>query len=160
MKTSTVKQIKDELKNRDKDQLLELCLSLSKYKKENKELLTYLLFESDYEPGYIESVKEFTDEQFEEINKKSNYWINKNVRKILRLIKKYIRYSKKKETEIELLIYFCYKLRTMKPSMFRNPVLIGIYERQIVLIEKAIAKLHEDLQYDYKSMLEGLDSYN
>ena len=158
MQTSTVKQIKDELKNRDKDQLVELCLSLAKYKKENKELLTYLLFESDYEAGYIESVKEFTDEQFDEINKKSNYWINKNVRKILRLVKKYIRYSKKKETEIELLIYFCEKLQTMKPSMHRNPVLCGIHDRQVQLIEKSIDKLHEDLQYDYRRMLEELES--
>ena len=43
MKAAGVKAIKEELKNRDREELSELCLSLSKFKKENKELLTYLL---------------------------------------------------------------------------------------------------------------------
>ena len=58
MKPATVKQLKDELKSRDNQQLVELCLSLTKFKKENKELLTYLLFEAEDERGYIESIKE------------------------------------------------------------------------------------------------------
>ena len=44
MKAAGVKAIKDDLKMRSKEELQELCLTLSKFKKENKELLTYLLF--------------------------------------------------------------------------------------------------------------------
>ena len=46
MKAVTVKKIKDELTHKTASELMEICLQLSKFKKENKELLTYLLFES------------------------------------------------------------------------------------------------------------------
>ena len=45
MKTVTLKQLKDELSYKSANELKYLCLHLSKFKKENKELLTYLLFE-------------------------------------------------------------------------------------------------------------------
>ena len=156
MKAVTVKKIKDELKHRSANDLMELCLQLSKFKKENKELLTYLLFEAYSEEGYIESVKEQIDELFENINTKSYFYIRKSVRKILTLTKKFIRYSKKKETEVELLLYFCTKLKDFKPSIKRSPRLINTFDRQILLIKKSIAKLHEDLQYDYQLELDSL----
>jgi vacuolar-type H+-ATPase catalytic subunit A/Vma1 len=135
---------------------MELCLHLSKFKKENKELLTYLLFESHNEEGYIESVKEQIDDLFAQINTKSYFYIRKSVRKILTLTKKFIRYSKKKETEVELLLYFCTKLKGFKPSISRSPRLTNTFERQILLIKKAITSLHEDLQYDYQLELNEL----
>lgn len=156
MKAVTLKKLKDELSHQSSNDLIQLCLALSKFKKENKELLTYLLFESHNEEGYIESVKEQIDVLFEEINIKSFFYIRKSVRKILTLTKKYIRYSKKKETEVELLLYFCRKLKGFRPSIQKSPRLINTYERQLLMIKKAIATLHEDLQYDYQIELENL----
>lgn len=156
MKAVTVKKIKDELAHKSTNELIDLCLQLSKFKKENKELLTYLLFESHNEEGYIESVKEQMDDLFEQINTKSFFYIRKSVRKILKLAKKFIRYSKKKETEVELLLHFCYKLKNFKPSIKNSQQLLNSFDRQVILIEKAIATLHEDLQYDYKLELEEL----
>jgi len=158
MKAATVNQLKKELSHQSKEELLELCLRLSKFKKENKELLTYLLYEADNETGYIESVKSEIDEQFELINTSSYFYIKKSVRKILRMVKKYIRYSKNKETEAELLLYFCSVLKEMKPSMSRNVSLQNIFNRQILLIKKTVAGLHEDLQYDYNIELEELSN--
>ena len=89
MKTATVKELKTELEYQSKDGLLELCMHLSKFKKENKELLTYLLFESENEARYIEGIKEEINKQFELINTSSYYYIKKSVRKILRMVKKY-----------------------------------------------------------------------
>ena len=156
MQTATVKQLKDELKHRDPKELLELCLSLSKFKKENKELLTYLLFESSNEAGFIQGVKEEVDDAFEEINTRTYYFIKKGIRKILRSIRKYIRYSKNKETEVILLLYFCSKLKDFTPSIYKNRVLSNLYDKQIESIEKKLTKLHEDLQYDYGIELENL----
>ncbi len=156
MKAATVSELKKELSTRSPKELLELCLRLSKFKKENKELLTYLLYEAPNENGYIQSVKNEIDNQFEEINTQSYYFIKKSVRKILRNIKKYIRYSKKKETEADLLIYFCVKLKRMSPSMNRSTILKNIYDRQITMVKKAVATLHEDLQYDYEMELKDL----
>jgi hypothetical protein len=156
MKVATVRELKQELSYRSQGELLELCLRLSKFKKENKELLTYLLYEAVDEAAYIEGVKREVEQEFEEINKKSFYFIKKSVRKILRNIKKYIRYSKKKETEVELMIYFCYELKKMRPYIENNVTLYNLYKRQIEAIKKTVSTLHEDLQYDYGMELEAI----
>ncbi|WP_159948154.1 hypothetical protein [Polaribacter septentrionalilitoris] len=156
MKAVTVKQLKDELSYKSANELKELCLHLSKFKKENKELLTYLLFESHNEEGYIQSIKDQMDEQFEDINTNSFYYIRKSVRKILSMTKKFIRYSKKKETETELLLYFCKKLKDFRPSIKRSTRLQNVFDTQVRMIKKAIDKLHEDLQYDYELELNQL----
>jgi len=158
MKAVSVKEIKTALNHCSHDEVIELCLRLSKFKKENKELLTYLLFESENEENFINSVKLEIDEQFELINTKTYYFIKKSVRKILRNIKKYIRYSKLPETEISLLLYFCFKLKNFKPSIHRNTVLLNIYERELATTKKKVILLHEDLQYDYGLEIEKLAS--
>jgi len=114
MKAATVAQLKKELQYKSQDEVLQLCLRLARFKKENKELLTYLLFESDSEEGYIETVKE------------------------------------------ELLLYFCEKLKSFRPSINRNTTLKNLYTRQLEYIKKKIPLLHEDLQHDYGSILEEL----
>jgi len=157
MKPATVAQLKKELKFRSSDELEELCLRLAKFKKENKELLTYLLFQSHNEETYIESVKQVIDEGFSTINTNSYYYMKKTVRKVLRMVKKYIRYSKKKETEVELLLYFCEQLKDLRPSIKRNKTLTNLYERQLTLVKKRITELHEDLQHDYTLEIEELN---
>ena len=158
MKAASISNIKKELKHRSPEEVLEICLRLSKFKKENKELLTYLLYEIDNEASYIESIKVEIDGQFQEINKSSYYFIKKSVRKILRNIKKHCRYSNKKETEVELLIYFCELLKDMSPSIKLDQTLYNIYLRQIEVIKKNIFTLHEDLQFDFNLELEKLRS--
>ena len=156
MKAVNVSRLKTELRNRSPKELLEICLRLSKFKKENKELLTYLLLEADDEAAYIESVKEEIDAQFEQINRKNYHFIRKGVRKVLTNVKKYIRYSGKKETEVELLLHFCTQLKAFQPSIRRSTRLQNVFHRQVELIRKRIATLHEDLQYDYGLELEEL----
>ena len=78
------------------------------------------------------------------------------MRKILTQTKKHIRYSKKKETEIELLIYFCKKQKAFTPSIKNNTQLQNVYNRQLIIIKKNILTLHEDLQYDYNIILDTL----
>ncbi len=156
MKSASLKEIKSELQHQSQGELLELCLRLSRFKKENKELLTYLLFEASDETRYIDSVKEYMDSEFENINTKSYFFIRKSMRKILTNTKKYIRYSKKKETEVELLLYYCKKLKSFHPSIKQSPRLVNIFNRQLLLIKKTVATLHEDLQYDYQQEIDEL----
>ena len=156
MKAASVKELKIELAKYSATQLAEFCLHLAKFKKENKELLTYLLYERMDEGAYIRSVKNQMDEQFEQVNKRSFYLMKKGVRKILKETKKYIRYSKKKETEVELLLHFCLRLKTFSPNVFRSRVLKNVFDRQIGLIRKALKSMHEDLQFDYGQELEAL----
>jgi len=156
MKIESIITIKKELKHLPKEDLLELCLRLGKFKKENKALLTYLLFEAHDEDGYIQSVKTSLDELFEGINSDSYFYMKKTIRKILRQIRVYSRYSLKKTTEVELLLYFCERLNELKPSIHRNRTLSNLYERQIISLKKKINILHDDLQYDYNLQLEEL----
>jgi DNA repair protein RadC len=156
MKAVPITRIKKELQHLSQEDLVEIVLRVGKYKVENKELLTYLLFEAGNEDGYIDVVKEYIDEQFELVHQQHYYYIKKSVRKILRTIKKYIKFSKKPETEAALLIHFCRKLKKMEPSYINNTVLTNMFDRQLGLAENTIGKMHEDLQYDYKLEIEEL----
>ena len=156
MKTATVKELKQELNNYGSNELIAICLRLSKFKKENKELLTYLLYEAQNEDFYIENVKTEIDDQFNAVNTSSYYFIKKSVRKILAFVKKHIRYSGKKETEIVLLLYFLYKLKTFRPTYKKNVVLTNTFNTQLNLVRKKLLLLDEDLQYDYGLEIEKL----
>ncbi|MDO6739068.1 hypothetical protein [Wenyingzhuangia sp. 2_MG-2023] len=156
MDTANLKQLKTELNSMDRTELEAIVLRLAKFKKENKELLTYLLFESDNEQNYVQEIKQEVDLEFTKINTSSYFFIKKSVRRILKSIKTYIRYSNAKETEIELLLYFCKKLKVMSPSITKNQQLLNLFLRELKLIERKITTLHEDLQYDYKHLVENL----
>ena len=156
MKAASLKLIKTELDLLHPERVKALCLLMAKFRKENKELLSYLLFESDDERTYIKDVKSEMDELFAELNKNNLYLAKKSIRKILRTANKYIKYSGSKQTEVEILIHFCNKLRNTGISLSQNTVLGNIYLRQINKINKAVSSLHEDLQYDYAEEIKNL----
>lgn len=156
MKALPVTDIKKELNHLPKDKLVTLCLRLARFKKENKELLTFLLFEAHDIPGYILSVKQEVDAQVATINFNSVYFVKKSLRKILRIINKYIRYSGNAVVEIELLLYFCKQVNMMDDGIKCETVIQKIYMSQEKKIKTAIASLHEDLQYDYLKSLDEL----
>ena len=156
MKTASLKELKTELNTLHPSKVLDLCMHLIKYKKENKELLTYLLFEADDEQVYIKEVKDQITELFEDVNKHNLYLAKKTLRKILKTTNKYIKYSGIKQTEVELLIFFCIKIRKTGIPLPVNTALGNIYLRQIQKINKALVTLHEDLQYDYAEKMKLL----
>lgn len=109
MKAATIHELKQELVSLSPKELVELCLRLGRFKKENKELLTYLLYEAHDEQGYISSVKKEIDEQFAGINVSHLYFVKKSLRKILRTIGKHIRYTGSKQAKASLLTKHIYK---------------------------------------------------
>jgi|TARA_R110000737_G_scaffold202403_1_gene221594 hypothetical protein len=156
MKASSLKDIKADLKNSSKDELLELTLRLIRFKKDNKELITYLLYESDNDDLFIESCKSDMNESFAQINRSSFFFIRKAIRKILSLTKKNIRYAQKKNIEIELLLHFCKLLTEFRPKISRNKVLMNTLETQTRMLRKSISTMNEDLQHDYTVLLEEI----
>ena len=157
MKTASLKEIKTELENLPPATLLELCLKLTKFKKENKELLTYLLFEAHDEKSYVASVKEILDELFLTVNRTQLYFAKKTIRKIVRTANRYIKYSTSKTTEPDLLLHICEKINELNLNLHKNTALQNIYLSQIKKIKKGIALMHEEEQYDYLKMLEELE---
>lgn len=156
MEAAPLSLIKHELKQRRPEDLFDICLRLARFKKENKELLTYLLLEAEDEEAYIRMIKSEMDKDFEEINKSNVYYAKKSIRKIVKLTNKHIRFSGQKQTEVELRLHFCRRLSAMKPFLNRSTALRNIYVRQVQNIRKAMARLHEDLQFDYEQELKKL----
>lgn len=149
MTTSSISEIKKELSTLESDTLLALCMRMVKYKKENKELLTYLLFEAHNEQVYIENIKEEITELFKALPG-NTYHMKKSLRKILRMANKQIKYSGIKQTELEVRIFFCTKMKDAHIPRLQGSVLFNLYQQQLKKINIILGKLHEDLQGDYQ----------
>lgn len=156
MEIASLADIKKELKTLSQNELLDICLRLARYKKENKELLNYLLFEAGNEEKYIASIKEEVVQEFQNMNSSNLYLAKKSIRRILRILKRYIKYSENKETEVELLIFFCEELKEQNLPLQDSKVLMNLYQRQLITIKKVLKSLHEDLQFDYQERIMAL----
>lgn len=137
------------------EQLSELMLRLARYKKENKELLAYLLFEAHDEAAFIEKVKGEVGFMFSQLPTQS-YFATKALRKILRLITKYVKFMASKTAEIELLINFGHNYLQYADRRSSHKPLRLVFVRQLDKIRTSIKKLHEDLQFDYAGDYEAL----
>jgi hypothetical protein len=158
MTSSSIQEIKKELRTLDSDVLQELCMRLAKYKKENKELLNYLLFESRNEQSFIENVKKEINELFEDVPSGNMYLIKKSIRKIHRFANRQIKYSGVKQTDVEIRIFFCSKMKEAKIPQSPGTVLGNLYRQQLKKIEDAFAKLPEDIRTDYNRELKNISS--
>jgi len=156
MRSSTIHEIKQELVTLKAGEVTALCLRLARFKKENKELLSYLLFEAQDEQNYIKNIKQEIKELFAEINLSHLYFAKKTLRKILRVINKHSRYSGNKQTDMELRIFFCRQLIDSGIPFRQNAVLSNIFDGQLKKIDIALAALHEDLQHDYRKDIASL----
>jgi hypothetical protein len=156
MKAASLSELKQELTNISKADLLALCLRLARYKKDNKELLTFLVFESNDVEAYIKNVDDFITKEFSAINYSNAYFAKKSLRKILRLVNKYIKYTGSKQVEATLLIRFCTLLKNTELPAKKNSQIQKMFLTQLAKIDKSIETLHPDLAYDYKKQADEL----
>lgn len=156
MTSLSIQEIKQELVNQKPAEIIALCLRLARFKKENKELLTYLLFDAQDEEGYVKSVKLDIEELFGTVNLTQLYFAKKTLRKILRVINKQSRYSGNKQTDIELRIFFCQQLKDSGIQFRQNAAINNIYLGQLKKINSVLGSLHEDLQHDYRKEIDRL----
>jgi membrane-anchored protein YejM (alkaline phosphatase superfamily) len=157
MKTTTLNEIKKELQHLQQDDLVDLCLSLAKYKKDNKEYVAYLLFQAQNKTVFLNDVKAEIDDHFLELSPQTNlYYIKKSLRKLLRTISKFSKYLGDKALSVELYMYFCRKLKNSGIPFEKSPLLVNMYQQQLKKINSLVGGLHEDLQSDYHSELEKI----
>ncbi len=149
MNATSLHEIKRELSHLDKEVLLSLVLRLARYKKENKELLSYLLFEVHNEHGFVQSIKDELDSQMQEISKSNLYLTKKALRKVIRFVDRFIKYSGNRESEAEIRIHFCKNMQAMGLHNSRLKVIENMYDGQIKKITSSVNKLDEDLQFDF-----------
>ena len=148
MKTEKLNVIKKDLNGLSAQQLAEICLRLSKYKKDNKELLNYLLYDAADPLAYAEQVKAFLEEEFKAMPR-HYYQSSKTLRKILRLMNRHAKYTASKQVELEMLLWFCYNFIKYADTRTSHKPLQAIFLRQLDKIKGILPKLHEDLQFDY-----------
>jgi hypothetical protein len=151
----SLSDLKKEVMHLSAKELVEVCINMAKLKRENKEYLTYILYNANNIEGFIAEQKLIIDEQFANGTFLHTYIIKKTLRKIVKTITQQIKFAKNKKVDIELLIHFC---NHMKENLLIQiePVIDNIYLSQLKKIEKAQSMLHEDLQYDYKKQIEEL----
>ena len=150
MEKEKIHLLKKELSLRSQKELVEVCLSMAKLKVENKEMLTYLLFDAENPLEYAQRVKQEISSQFKELNI-HYYYTTKSLRKTLRLINKYSRFTKFKQGEIELLLHFSHHFASILPKDTKHLPLLGLQYRSLSKAASLIIKIHEDLQFDYVS---------
>lgn len=156
MESASLNEIRKELRHLDADAIHEICMRLAKYKKENKELLHYLLFEAHNEQAYIEKIKDEVSDLFKTLPDGHTYYIKKTLRKILRHVTRQVKYSGIPQTELELRIYFCLKIKEARVPLNTGSVLYNLYNQQKNRIDSILKKLPEDLQSDYHAELNSL----
>lgn len=157
MNVASLQEIKSEIQNLSEKELAELCIHLAKYKKDNKEFLSYLLFQSQNREGYVLQIKAEIEAQFAEMNTQKNiYFIKKSLRKILRILNKYCKYVGDKATSADLLLFYCLKMKENKIPIHQSVALENIFQSQIKKIKTITNTLHEDLQADYIREMENL----
>ena len=153
MKSESISALKKEVESLPQELIVQYCIRMAKYKTENKELLHYLLFQAYDQQLFTNEVKEEVNQQFGALNKSNLYLAKKTVRKALKTTLKYIKFSGDKQTELDLLIHFCKKLKASGLPLYHGKVLGNLYMRQVERIEKVLTTLHEDLQLDYSNDL-------
>jgi hypothetical protein len=149
MKSESLSNLKKEIQNLPPELIVQYCIRMAKYKIENKELLSYLIFNAYDQQTFIEGVKDEIDKQFKNLNKSNLYLAKKTIRKALKTTHKYVKFSGIKQTELDLLIHFCKKLKATGLPLKHGKVLGNIYLRQFERINNVLSTLHEDLPLDY-----------
>ena len=156
MEPASISAIRNEIRDLQQEELQSIILRLARYRKENKELISYLLYNAADETTFIRNGYAEMDKLFSEINKSSYLYIKKSLRKILRITNQYIKFSGSPKTEVELLLHFCKNMRNSGLKRRTNPVIWNIYQRQTFRINKALKSLHADLQFDYSEAVDEL----
>jgi DNA-directed RNA polymerase specialized sigma54-like protein len=156
MKIPALAELKKELNYLDEKELVGLLIDLSKFSRDNKAFLHFKLSERDQPSLFVDSVKEDLEELFQTANTKTFFFAKKSAQTIRRKLNKSLKLSKKKEDQVELLLYFCEQLQRYGYLKFQHPIIKHLFDMQVKKIQQGIAALHEDLQYDYQYRLDDI----
>lgn len=157
MKIPSLAALKKELTYLNEQELSSLIVELSKFTRDNKAFLYFKLNEKDQPNLFVDSVKEELAELFQTANTTSFYLTKKSAQGIRRKLNKALKFSTNKTDQIELILFFCDKMKTYGYLKFNHPVISKLFQMQIQKAEKLILKLEDDLQYDYIQLLEQIN---
>jgi hypothetical protein len=147
--------LKKELLELSKPELIQLCLRVAKLKRENKELLAYLIFDSEDPLFYAQKLKPEIKEVFEQPFQHA-YYLTKSIRKAKRLITKYYRFTSNKQGETELLIYLVEEFYLSWRNEYRYQALGKVIFRCLEKAQSNLKKIDEDFRADFEDPINEL----
>ncbi|WP_154856404.1 hypothetical protein [Cyclobacterium xiamenense] len=156
MQLPSLSSLKKELQQKEPKELVELILQLSKLSRDNKTFLYFKLFDSEDATLFVATVKEDLETAFFSANTRNYYAAKKSAQSVRRILNKNLKLTKDPVAKIELIAFFCQKIEELGYLDYRYPVIDNLYALQVGKIEKLLANLHEDLQFDYEELLEKL----
>lgn len=148
--------IKKELALLDKAQLMALCTRMAKLKKENKEFLSYLISDADDPQFYAEKLKAELDVVWKEPFY-SVWALNKSLRKSLRLISKYRRFTSHLRGELELMLHFQQGFFDHWKHGFNNRRFESMSDQNLRKIHKLFGQIDEEFRADYQAQIDDLE---
>jgi hypothetical protein len=156
MKAYSLQEIKLELQELPPTILSDLCLSLARYKMENKQYLGYLLFKAQDPNEFVAGIKVETDEYFVQFKTQKNlYHLKKNLRKVLRILNRYCQYMGNKALTAEVLIYFCLKIKQADIPVKENERLSNLWRSTEKKIRQLVSTVEEeDMRVDLLNELQ------
>lgn len=154
LKAASLAEIKSELQTLSQEELLAICLRLARFKKDNKELLGFLIFDANDLDGYTLALKEMMTAEFAGVNTTNIWFAKKTIRKILRMANKYARFAGSKELEVALHIHFLRELKQLPEHIKKASIMDKLARSEDQKVRKLIKGLHDDLQYDFLRELE------
>src|SRR5690606_27543554 len=150
MKIATLAEIKKELQHLSPKELIDLITDLSKFSTDNKLFLYFKLYGWEQPDLFAEMVQEELIDDFRNGNQRNAHYAKKSAQAIRRKLNKYLKFTKDKSTQVELISFFCEMLYEYGYLMYRHPVIENLYLMQVGKVERLIGQMHEDLQFDYR----------
>ena len=159
MKIASLAEIKKELQHLSQKELIGLISDLSKFSTDNKLFLYFKLYGREQPGLFSEMVREELIHDFGNGNTRNAYYAKKSAQAIRRKLNKYLKFTKDKAIQVELIAFFCEMLVEYGYLRHRHPVIENLYLMQVGKIERLLGQMHEDLQYDYQDELEELKGH-
>lgn len=159
MKIVSLAEIKKELQHLSQKELITLMADLSKFSTDNKLFLYFQLYGREQPDLFAEMVQEELVHQFQTANTRNSYYAKKSAQGIRRKLNKYLKFSKDKAVQVDLIVFFCEMLVEYGYLKHRHPVIENLYVMQVGKVERLLGQMHEDLQFDYQNKITELKSY-
>ncbi|WP_137403766.1 hypothetical protein [Echinicola rosea] len=160
MKLPSLANIKKELQHLTSEELVDLLMETAKFTKDNKQFVYFKVFGRENPQFFQQMVEEELAESFEAANMDHAYFAKKSAQANRRKLNKYLKFTKDKTVQLELIAYFCKALISYKYLEFDHQVIQNLYDLQVSKIQKIVSTLHPDLQFDYQLLVEEVESYS
>ncbi|AGA79676.1 hypothetical protein [Echinicola vietnamensis] len=160
MELPSLAAIKKELQYLPQEELVGLLLETAKFTRDNKQFLFFKVFGRENPQFFQHMVEEELADAFESANMDRAYYAKKSAQAISRKLNKYLKFTKDKTVQLELVGFFCTKLIEYQYLDFGNEVIHNLYEMQVAKVRKIFSSLHPDLQYDYQPLVDNIEQYS